>query len=157
MPWGYTPSGYLAILRWHLKPLYWQGQPWRSQHGTPVAFFSEKSVIHFSRYSLPIESDTHPCKAQALCKPTQKSGRVFDCQGTCPAWLVFCACHLGHPYNTPNLALHFLIDYTRALFLVYKVGRIDVICILLGEVCMMQIFAIYRQKMKFLVCAGKFL
>lgn len=68
----------------------------------------------------------------------------------------FCACHLGHPYNTPNLALHFLIDYTRALFRVYKVGRIDVICILLGEVCMMQIFAIHRQKMKFLGCAGKF-
>ena len=70
--------------------------------------------------------------------------------------MVFCACHLGHPYNTPNLALHFLIDYMRALFRVYKVGRIDVICILLGEVCMMQIFAIHRQKMKFLGCAGKF-
>ena len=33
-----------------------------------------------------------------------------------------------------------------AYFCLYKVGRIDVICTLLGEVCMMQIFAIYRQK-----------
>lgn len=66
------------------------------------------------------------------------------------------ACHLEHPYNTPNLALHFLIDYVRALFRVYKVGRIDVICTLFGEVCMMQIFTTHRQKMKFLQRAGKF-
>nr|DAT81613.1 MAG TPA: hypothetical protein [Caudoviricetes sp.] len=52
--------------------------------------------------------------------------------------------------------MHFLIDYARALFCIYKVGRIDVICTLLGEVCMMQIFAIHRQKMKFLGRAGKF-
>lgn len=112
------------------------------------SFFSRKNrLFTFQGTAHPSNRIHTHARRKRYAKPTQKEWVYIRLSRYLSA--VSLACHLGHPYNTSNLALHFLIDYARALFRVYKVGRIDVICTLLGEVCMMQIFAIHRQKMKF--------